>query len=337
MGITLSFVGGDLLRIVLVVQVQAWRWTWIANFLAIVLLPFIAHHLWSRGPQTRAVLFLLVASWLCITELYAVEISALTILLALATFRSKTVFPDRVQRMFFFGASALLGLALIYHIATTLLFAKAVPDETDAPELLKRIRELARSGLLPGVAFVLISVLVHQVASRVRVLGIAAICLFMLALLTPVAVRECGTRSYDEPAQQAFSPWRAQIPRGTEVLWFDSPVASWLLLQRPSYLSNQQESSALFSRPAAMEMKRRVDALMPFLLTEDDVAWTDQKLKPASPDTVVPLASLCAAAADLRFIVTGKNIAATPIAAAPSGVSETYRNLRLYRCDPPHG
>src|SRR6185369_4977067 len=63
-GTLISYVGGDLLRIALVVQLQLWRWNWIATFAAILLLPFIATTAWSRGGIWRAVVLLLGAAWL---------------------------------------------------------------------------------------------------------------------------------------------------------------------------------------------------------------------------------------------------------------------------------
>jgi hypothetical protein len=123
------------------------------------------------------------------------------------------------------------------------------------------------------------------------------------------------------------------------VLWFDSPVAAWMLLQRPSYLSNTQEVSGVFSRPAAMAMKLRVDKLEPYLSTESNVAWRGEEAEKeatARANAPVSLRALCASAPDLRFIVTRKNMLAEPAATAPRRVSLRYRAHNLYRCDQAH-
>jgi hypothetical protein len=51
----------------------------------------------------------------------------------------------------------------------------------------------------------------------------------------------------------------------------------------------------------------------------------------------VSLRKLCADAPDLRFVVTTKDMLAEPIATAPEGASERYRDYKLYRCGPAHG
>src|SRR6186713_3189162 len=93
---------------------------------------------------------------------------------------------------------------------------------------------------------------------------ITAACAVMLAAMAPASVNEWNTRWY-EPEHEAFSGWRALIPQGAEVLWFDQPTSVWLLLERQSYLSGVQQASAVFSRPAAMAMKKRAGMIRPFL------------------------------------------------------------------------
>ncbi len=219
-----------------------------------------------------------------------------------------------------------------------MLFAKAVPNQTDVPEFLRSIRALVDNGVLLCAALLLVFTGVSTASSRSRLAGVTAVCIVALGSVMPFAVQEYLTRSYDRKTYDAFASWRARIPPSAEVLWFNFPAGSWFLLQRPSYLSNLQEASGLFSRPAAMAMKHRVDALMPFLVaTETGVAWTEQKENEFDIDAHVSLAALCAAVPDLRFVVTSNDVAAHPIAAAPPAVSRKYHDLRLYRCDAPNG
>jgi len=65
------------------------------------------------------------------------------------------------------------------------------------------------------------------------------------------------------PPQQLarFGGFRERIPPGSNVFWPESPVAVWILLERPSYLSVIQTSGMVFSRPSALELERRADAL----------------------------------------------------------------------------
>jgi hypothetical protein len=337
-GLVASFVGGDLLHLVLVIQVQLWRWNWIVSLLAALLLPLIAIRAWSRGPVERSLILLLGSAWLCMTEVYALEILALLAPLWVIVARRRPVVPAHVARQIFLGACALTALAALYHVATGILFASVVPDQSAAPAVVKSIRGLARTGALPWAIFLAVFVLVIRTRVQLAKVAVSAVCLIVLVILVPVSLHEWTARNYGPHMSRAFESWRAQIPVGAEVLWFDAPLATWLLLERPSYLSNQQESQGLFSRPAAMAMKARVDALGPFLDTELAVGWSDRK-QPSNPGAApsVTLAALCAAAPDVKYVVTRKDMAATPIATTPADVPTMYKGVQLYVCPESQG
>jgi hypothetical protein len=353
-GVAFGYVAGDLLKIVVAVQGQAWRWTWIALLIAIVLLPLIAQRLWSRGALGRAAILLLATSWLCMAELYGLYIAILALVVALMAARNNEALAERARRLILLGAASLSALSVIYHIATLALFAEGTSDYSDVTQFLRDIRAFADGGFLSFTAFTLVYITAYRAASWRGRVGVTAGCVAVLAMLLPSALNEWSGREYDRN-YAAFAEWRNLIAPGSEVLWFDAPVAAWVLLERPSYLSNSQEATGLFSRAAAMEMKGRVDKLEPFLATELGAAWTDQALayldmsanewaasaaeagKRAQAHPPVPLASLCSAAPDLRFIATSKNLVAQPYATAPPGVSARYRKVQLYRCDPSHG
>jgi hypothetical protein len=163
----------------------------------------------------------------------------------------------------------------------------------------------------------------------------------LFAALLPSSVHEWGVRWYSRNFDD-FAQWRAIVPARTEVLWFESPMGVWLLLQRPSYLSSAQESSAVFSRSAAEALKHRSDLIHTYLYSERGAAWVDHGPAPkdgaeANSAPPVRLAELCAAAPDLRFVVTEREMSAAPVATLPSSVVPQYRHLRLYRCESPHG
>jgi hypothetical protein len=335
--IALNYVAGDLLHIVLVVQAQPYRVLWLSTLMSFLLLPLVVHRAWARGAYGRSAVLLLIAAWLCMPEPYAIGIAALAFVAAVAAVRNIGELPDRASKLMVFGAGSVLSLAAVYHVATTLLFT-AIQDSSDVPGFLQGIRALSRTGVLPYAVFVLIYVAARRYGSWVPRIGLAAACITMLAVLAPSSVHEWTTPRYSRD-YDAFAHWRALIPPRTEVLWFDSPVAAWMLLQRPSYLSNTQEVSGVFFRPAALAMKHRVDMLEPYLSAVPGAAWRGQEAEDeaaAKANDPVSLRALCASAPDLRFIVTRKNMLAEPFATAPRGVSPQYRARNLYRCDQAH-
>ena len=339
-GIVVTFVGSDLLQFVLVLQVQPWRWLWVSTLIVTLSAPFIVYQVWSRGALGRAAALLLGAAWLWSTEKYAIGVAVLALLATVAATRNTKQLSDRTQRIIVFGAASMLVLALLYHIATARMFANSIPDWSLVPWVLRDIRGASRSGFLPYAVFLLIFISVYRFKSWRPQLIITAACAVMLAAMAPASVNEWNTRWY-EPEHEAFSGWRALIPQGAEVLWFDQPTSVWLLLERQSYLSGVQQASAVFSRPAAMAMKKRAGMIRPFLRSEPGAAWIEGKNKTEPDDVIaarakepIPLGPFCAGAPDLHYIVTNKNMVAEPLATLPPTVAKRYREFKLYRCEP---
>lgn len=337
-GIALNYVAGDLLHVALVVQAQPYRCLWLSTLMSFLLLPLIVHRTWLRGTHGRSAALLLVAAWLCMSEPYGAGIAGLAFLASAGAVRSVDRLPERASKLILAGAWGVLSVAVVYHVATTLLFT-AMQDSSDVPKILQDVRALSRSGVLPYTIFMVIYLSVCKFHSWIPRASIAAGCIAAVAALAPSSVYEWTTQRYGRD-YQAFEDWRALIPPRTEVLWFDAPVATWVLLQRPNYLSNTQEVSGVFSRAAAMAMKHRVDMLEPYLSNIRGAAWLDdepdEKEVVARANYSVPLGALCASAPDLRFIVTTRNMLAEPLATAPRGASRRYGAHKLYRCDQIH-
>ena len=340
-GIALSYVAVDLLHIVLALQVQPWRWAWMAVLIVTLLAPFIAHRLWSLNTFGRCAVLLLTAAWIWTNQKYAIGIVGLALLATIAATRATAPLPPKTHRLLFIGSALVLVLAVVSHIAALELSARTAPDISMVPWMLRSIRAFSRSGALPFIAFLLICIAVYRFRTTTAQLSIAGVTLLALAAVVPSSLHEWSMRWYDRDFD-AFSEWRSIIPPRTEVLWFDSPLSVWLLLQRPSYLSGPQEASAVFSHSAAVALKGRVDKIQTYLYSEPGAAWVDrieesESARQARAAAPLSLAKLCAEAPDLRFIVTEKNMLAEPVAALPPTVSAPFRELRLYRCDASHG
>lgn len=338
-GVACTYIGADVLHIAIVLQVQTWRWLWPATFLATLMLPFILYRCWSLGVYGRAGALLLAAAWIWSPEPYGIGIVALAFLAAAAGTRTTTPLPQRTQNLILLGAGLVLVLGLMYHVATARLFSEAVPDWSLVPWPLRYFRSASRSGMLPYAVFLVICVALYRFRTLRPRIVIAAVCFAVVAVMVPISVREWNTRWYDRE-YPAFAEWRALIPTHTEVLWFSQPISVWLLLERPSYLSGQQEASALYSRTAATVMKKRVDMISSYLKHEDGAAWIDKtgEEEPTAADKAaepIALAPLCASAPDLRFIVTSKKMDSEPLAELPKTVALRYRQFKLYRCDRP--
>lgn len=331
-GTIISYVGGDLLRVVLIVQLQLWRWNWIATFAAALLLPLIAMRMWSQGALWRAVVFLLGASWLFVTfPKVALAIAVLVIPLALLASRQTAGVSAGAERALFLTAGIVAGVAVLFQLAVTVLAAGGATDINAAPAVIKAARAFSRTGLLPSVAFLAVFAVVHRAATLPAKALVSAGCVILLASLLPNSFREWTASTYGEESFRAFESWRARIPVGAEVLWFDSPLSSWLLLQRPSYLSNQQEVSALFSQRAAAVMKARVDAIAPHLDSTTFVGWAAPRPAPEGAASPLDLTGLCAHS-DVKYVVTRSDVARAAVAAKAPNAPLPLRDARLYTC-----
>jgi hypothetical protein len=341
--IALNYICGDLLQITLIVQSQPYRWLWVSTLIALLLLPLVLNRMWSQGTLGQTAALLLASAWLCRFDIYGLGMSVLALLASVAAVRSNGSLPVSTQRLIRLGGAAVLALAALDHVANLALWVDSI-DFTEAPRWLQNFRIASRTGALPITIFLLIYLALDKWTSYGRRLGILAACVAMLAVLAVPAAQEWTMRWYSRDFP-AFAEWRARIPPGTEVLWFDAPVSTWMLLQRPSYLSNLQSTSGVFSREAAMAAKRRINMLEPYLEGEVGAAWRDKELygienqhdvelRAMNP---VPLDKLCASAPDLRFIVSHRNIIGKPLAEAPANAAPRYKDYRLYSCDGPHG
>ncbi|MEJ1960442.1 MAG: hypothetical protein WDO56_02350 [Gammaproteobacteria bacterium] len=183
-GVATNYVAGDLMRLVLVVQAQPYRWLWVGTLLSIILLPLIIQHAWSRGFVGRVAALLLVAAWLFIGKSYGIAIALLALLAVVAAKRSTISLPERSQKLIFAGAAAVLAIASIYHVATMFLVVNAT-EYSETPQFLRDIRAVCRSGALPVSGFLLIYVALIKGRSPVLRAGIAAVAVVMLVSLLP--------------------------------------------------------------------------------------------------------------------------------------------------------
>jgi hypothetical protein len=111
LGIVVNYVAGDVMRLVLVVQSQPYRWLWVGTLLSIILLPPIVQAAWSRGFIGRVATLLLAAAWLFMSERYGVAIALLALVAVVAAKRGTISLPERSQKLLFGGAIALLAVA----------------------------------------------------------------------------------------------------------------------------------------------------------------------------------------------------------------------------------
>lgn len=328
-----AFAGGDLLRIVLIVQAQVWRVLWLATVIAIILVPSLYADNWSTSSLKRCALVLLAACWIAPHATPAL----ITAPLAFAAFTYSRPLQQGHARLFLAGAWIALVMIIVYGLADALLtWKEGLTQRPSLPYVLDRNLILCRNGIVPGLL-----VLAGACAARgkVRRSTTAMLALPIVIVITFAAAPLASTWTtirYNPEQRDAYSSWRKLIPPGSDVMWAreesmwgDGATNTWLLLERPSYLSGTQSPNALFSRQAAFEMQARAKALWGLLPFTDRLRPAgDQHSRPSRPLLLAPICR----ASTVRYVVTEAAMAdATPIP-APINAPPSLRDYKLYIC-----
>ncbi|HTV51111.1 MAG TPA: hypothetical protein VME21_07980 [Steroidobacteraceae bacterium] len=321
LGTLLSWWAGDVLQLILIVQAQPWRWMWLTMALGAVLLPLIGTELWYRGPLHRAVLALLVCAYLFQDEVYAMPVGGLAAAFALLATRLPSM-PQRHARLILWGAASLLSCALLFELIERPLEVQALDLHLPGHPWLEFLMRASFDSSLPALLLAACWWCTFRGPRALRLaVGLCGLGGFLCLL--PFAVERWMAPTFPPGTYAEYASWRERIPRGAEVLDAQSPLFTWVILERPNYISLEQTTSAVFSREAAMVIDRRLQALRTFLAGEG--AWTH------FATAAMNLDELCAST-DVRYIVTHRALAARPLASMPAGMPAPLGNMKLYSC-----
>lgn len=322
-GLLLTLIGADGLHYALLVQAQPWRWQWLAAALATLMLPLIGTRLMERGALGRAALALLIALYIAHDVLYAMP--AALLIWAFAWRAGDATVPTRGLFMGLVVLSiAALSFALWWDLRLRYYSLYTAYFSVPGHVLIELARRLTRDSALPALLLLGTWVWLFARPSRIRPWSVAAVGLLSSLALLPVTASQWSQTDFSDELIATYSPWRALITPGAEVLWVENPLYPWLLLQRPSYLSDAQLGSTLFSRSAALELRSRLMTLQPFLAAENPNA---AGARPSSPT----LKELCGATS-VQYIVSAQDLGAAPLAQAPPGADPAFASLNLYVC-----
>lgn len=250
-----SAVGTELMENVLLTQLQLWRALWVAQLLALCLLPAALLTLWSRG-----------GPW----ATFAVAVGAAAIALTAHWFTGPAVMAWAlgVGWLAQKRPAALRGKDwLLLHRATWL-----VALLLSLLLLWGIVRQLIRQDILLGP-----SVLIWVLATSPLFVGATCLALFRWSerqspkserwlALAGLLVLVAGMAFWDRrtEAQKIMEtrpadphPFALKTDPDSQIYWRESLNHTWAMLGRASYFTNQQGSGVLFERETAMEYERR--------------------------------------------------------------------------------
>jgi hypothetical protein len=329
----LALIGGDLMRISIVIQAQPWRALWLATVISILLLPPLFIQCWQEAPLRRCGMALLAAAWLSPSENIGLLIAPVA-LVAMCWRNSDSY--DRRLRLLLLGAYAILAIIIVDATAVSLLTWRTGTYGFAVSPVLDVLRSVSTGGAIPLIVLLASCRMVKFTRRPARPVLTVILVLLVAAVAVPTLKTWLNVR-YDSDLKAAFAEWRSRIPPGSDVMWAadgtavgknDSATSTWLLLERPSYVSRIQGTTSLFSRQAALEMRDRIQSIRGLLPDIGSLYPKNAKISIPEPLT---LSRVCQSSS-VKYIVTQASfIDATPIL-APAQIRIPFRNLKLYIC-----
>ena len=318
----------------ILIQGQAWRWTWVTAFVAVALLLPTARRLWANDRWGRVSALLLMAGWS-----FSADIGFIYAFLAMLAWMGRGhhwLQPDRMVRWAFAATCASIVAWVVIDMRI------AVASLVDRPEQTHSAVSGIRAILGVKVACVLFAASVWYWIrnSRSRTLHLGIAC--ALATVSAWLVYEpfAHASSYGSLADvNEFTDWRRIIPPTSTVFithGHDSGSFVWFTLERNNYLSPGQSAGVVFSRATALEVRRRSDVLLP-LVEPNWKMLTSLRRAASTPDaaplqhhrlTAESLISVCSDAV-LGFVISREQVGFNPIRHAGD---DAYRNWNLYDC-----
>lgn len=317
----------NLIPIQLLMQAQPWRWMWLATFVAVLsLVPTIVKCRHESAVAGYSCLMLCTAWVFPVTWAFPGVISAPIAFAALLLLWMQDRIPERYVTYVRWLCVGMVLLALSSVVASVVQFLRLDFTTNRESIVVQRARDIF--ALSTPAILVVYAVWALTVRRRLAVptlifgCGIAAI-----AVDAGPRTHAGWARTPYDAAYANFAPWRALVDHQRNVLWADDPVAVWLLLDSPSYLSTSQTAGVVFSRQTAMEAKRRAAALTP-LAGYSEFGLRRPEHHSANQPTVEILKQICRDPL-LGYVVTSQKLD-LPHLGAPAG---RWASVNLYACD----
>jgi len=287
---------GDVLRLVLVVQMQLWRPVWLLAALGAASLALCAGELWRRGGAFRLVFAVLVIAW-AYRQAPAAALGACALALALFA-RASSGQP--FGRLATLGAWLTVGVALLQYEAGAALALAGI--FAGMPKDLHFHLQYLRCGELQLVpAAFLAAVSVNSERLRLRP-GLAAVLGLALAATAIAAWDDrAQARKLVESGKAPAELARLVGNEEGEILWLPGRLDAarlepWFAFHRPNWNSEIQGASILFSRPLALFWAERTRDLVDLGLLDPGVLTPNvaPPRNPSPPPTLRAIETLCA-------------------------------------------
>jgi hypothetical protein len=333
--VVVTLVYSDLLHVVIFTQMQAWRWLWLVEAIAVLLLPVIVFDCWRTGVPGRITVVLLISAWVLRDYAVSLYIGLFAIACAVA---ARRLTQSRATRLLLLGSYAMLLIAITISVAAKLSDVAFGAHSADSTPLLLT-QQWGEDGVFCAAIILVSWWTLERRESLLSALSLAATGIVTCLVLAPLAWHSWTDFHYTRTLHTAFAPWRAVIPPKAEVIWPGTPVGAWYLLERPSYYSIHQVAGNIFSRAKTTEIHRRAQLVGTALEASEPSRPTDQRsnarklVLPMNADKLEAhgLVVVCGDPA-LGFVVSWSRLGFTPFEPVVPNRNKPKSPLYLYRC-----
>jgi hypothetical protein len=248
--VTISVLGADLLHDVLIANLQPWRALWIVHWLAIASLAPVAARLWATDGQGRLLVGLLVFNFF----LRGLPASIGGAMLAVIVFALRGRVATNPRLINFVLWALLSGVFLQWWSIAAWMRTEADLGIDPLSQFLIETLSKRFPLLVFGAAVAWLALRRSSIAAIAVVAVYASVSFSLWDQRTPL-------RHYMESQEWGHHPFSSIVTPAEQVLWYDDPLAPWILMQRRSYISGMQHAGQSFNRGTAMELLRRSEVV----------------------------------------------------------------------------
>jgi hypothetical protein len=316
-GLTVALIAGLIGPVAILIQGQAWRWEWISEFVAILLLPVTVMRVWQDQKCGPLCAILLVSGW----TLPAIDGTVCVSLAMLAWLMRENISARGAAyfRLLTIGLAASIVCWTLLQVSRTLGLSTKITASgwRGALPSISEVRSVFELPILGALVVALIYCWLRKKRHLWQLLLLAVVLFGTSISLLPSAFKQAHRLGLAADTD-AFADWRNAIPPTSTVLVVPArDVGSfvWFTLQRPNYLTVDQSAGVVFSRATALEIRRRSNVLLPVMdpdwkirshLRED--ATTKRIEAPTGrPLTTNTLEQICNDPA-LGFVISSQNV-----------------------------
>ncbi len=317
-GMLINIIGGEILKIELIMQIQAWRALWFVQFIsALGVTVLIVNFLEIENRENRLLLCsFFVLTWYCIS-LGAISFGITLIFVYLSVQASRNDFTPmkslRPTVLMIMAIIIIINIMLPYIIPLIKLFIKNDFNITATAPLLEYIFLYLSIPLILS----LVIFFFYNHWDKSPSFMIYLLCFLLLIFSSVLWNRQSPWSKMLERNEDSNAFFRNVLPKDATVLWDGSSEIPWLGSRKPSYVSASQGSGVVFYKKTALEYAKRVNIILPLMdknpMKSKEISyrlgWRLDKTKFKQN-----YANVCQNAEELDYIIATENIAGKPIA-----------------------